>query len=155
MPGLGATAVALGAAALFALDLAALRSGAVPGGRPLLVLTGVLGLTAAGFAGLIVVLLPRRVGGGWREAVRAAAALVAARPAALAAAAGVVALAAGLAVLLHPVVTPILAGYALYAGYAVVYGRSPTGRVAPIATAGAAPFGTAAEVATRMPSHGA
>jgi hypothetical protein len=75
---------------------------------------------------------------------------VAARPSALAAAAGVVALAAGLAVLLHPVVTPILAGYALYAGYAVVYGRSPTSRVARISAAGSAP----SEVTARVPSHG-
>lgn len=120
VPGLGATAIAVGAAALVALDLAGLRSGAVPGGRPLLVLTAVLAAAGAGFAGLIVVAAGSP---GWRRAVRDAAALVTVRPSALAASTGVLTLAAGLAALLHPVVAPILLGYALYALHAVVHGR--------------------------------
>ena len=140
VPGLGATAVALGAAALVALDLAALRSGTVPGGRAMLVLTAVLAASGAGFAGLVVALLPRRswayvrempdlVGneskigaGSWRRAVRDAASIVAARPATLAATTGVLAIAAVLAALLHPAVAPVLVGYALYALHAVVSG---------------------------------
>jgi hypothetical protein len=119
IPGLVATAVALGAGALIALDLAALRSGAVPGGRPLLALTAVLAAAGAGFAGLIVVAAGSH---GWRRAVRDAAVLAAGRPATLVAATGVLAIAAVLAALLHPVVAPILVGYALYALHAVVYG---------------------------------
>ncbi len=140
VPGLGATAVALGAAALVALDLAALRSGTVPGGRAMLVLTAVLAGAGAGFAGLIVARYPRRSrtylsdvpdmqrfksklgGGSWRRAVRDAAAITAARPTTLLATTGVLAIAAVLAVLLHPVVAPILVGYALYALHAVVSG---------------------------------
>jgi hypothetical protein len=120
VPGLAATAVALGVATLVALDLAALRSGAVPGGRPMLVLTAALAAAGAGFTSLVVVAVGSR---GWRGAVRAATALATARPSALAASTGVVILAVGLAALLHPVVAPILVGYALYAGYAIVYGR--------------------------------
>ena len=61
-------------------------------------------------------------GGSWRRAVRDAASIVAARPATLAATTGVLAIAAVLAALLHPVVAPILVGYALYALHAVVSG---------------------------------
>jgi hypothetical protein len=117
LPGLGPTLLVFGAVALFALDLAALRTGRVPGGEPMLALTGVLAAGAAGFGALVVGLLPRAE--GWRAAARSAAALVAARPAALAAATGLVALATALTALLHPVLAPMLAGYTLYAAYAL------------------------------------
>jgi hypothetical protein len=115
VPGCAAVLVAGAAVALLAVDLAALRSGLVPGGAPLIVLTAGLAAGGAGYAGLVVVEVGD--GGGWRAAARSA--LAAGRPAALAASAGVIGLAAALAVMVHPVLAPVLAGYALYALHAV------------------------------------
>ncbi|AGL17303.1 DUF624 domain-containing protein [Actinoplanes sp. N902-109] len=103
LPGLAATALLLVVAALVLLDVAALRAGAVPGGLPLTVLLIVPGLLAVGFAGLLAVTTD----------LRAARAL--ATPARLLAAGGVVALTVLLALLVHPVLTPLLAGYGLFA----------------------------------------
>ncbi|GAA1867663.1 hypothetical protein [Asanoa iriomotensis] len=61
--------------------------------------------------------------GVWRRAARDAAAM---RPATVAAAAGVVALAALLAVLVHPILAACLVGYALYAAHVVTRRLAPT-----------------------------
>jgi hypothetical protein len=116
LPGCAAVLVAGAAATLLAVDLAALRSGLVPGGAPLIAITAGLAAGGAAYAGLVVVEVGD--GGGWRAAARSALAL-AGRPAALAASAGVICLAAALAVMVHPVLAPVLAGYALYALHAV------------------------------------
>ena len=119
LPGLAASACAAGAAALLLLNLLAIAAGLVPGGRPMAVLTVVLAAAAAGWAGLVVVRVGAGGGHGWRAAARTAT-----TPAALLAAAGVVALAVFLAVLVHPVLTPVLAGYALFALHAVARART-------------------------------
>jgi hypothetical protein len=116
VPGCAAVLVAGGAAALLAVDLAALRAGLVPGGPALVVVTAALSVAGVGYAGLVVVEVGR--GAGWRAAARGAL-VVAARPALLAASAGVVCLAAALAAMVHPVLAPVLAGYAVYALHAV------------------------------------
>ncbi|MBF9134140.1 hypothetical protein I0C86_35165, partial [Plantactinospora sp. S1510] len=53
-------------------------------------------------------------GQGWRDAARAAARIVLARPATLLGTAGTVALAGVLCVLILPPLTPILVGYTLF-----------------------------------------
>jgi hypothetical protein len=58
----------------------------------------------------------------------AASAIAVARPGTPSAATGVVALAAVLAVLVHPVLVPVLVGYALFALHVVVRGDDGAGR---------------------------
>ncbi len=118
LPGLAASACAAGAAGLLTLNLLAIEAGVVPGGRPLTLLTVALAAAAAGWAGLVVVRVGVRGGRGWWAAARTAT-----TPAALLAAAGVVALSVLLGVLVHPALTPVLAGYALFALHAVARGR--------------------------------
>jgi hypothetical protein len=120
LPGVGALTCAGGFAALLTLNLLALNRGIVPGGRPLAGLTVVLIAAAAGWAGLVVVRIGVLGGRGWRVAARTAT-----TPAALLAAMGVVTLSVFLAVLVHPVLTPVLAGYTLFALHAVA--RAPAG----------------------------
>ena len=122
LPGLGATGCAAGAAALLGVNVLAIAAGIVPGGRPMTVLTVALAAVAAGWAGLVVVRVGSRGGHGWRPAARTAT-----TPAALLAAAGVVALSVLLAVLVHPVLTPVLAGYALLALHAVARANGSAG----------------------------
>jgi hypothetical protein len=110
VPGLVAGPAVLVAAVLFAVDVAALRRGAVPGGAPALTAVLLIAALAAGWVALVAVR-----GGG----PRATLALAASRPLLLLAAAGVVMFAALLATLIHPVLTPVLAGYALFAVHAV------------------------------------
>ena len=86
----------------------------MPGGTPLLVLTAVLVAAAAGYAGLAVVAIGADPGRPWRAAARRVP-----LNRALPAAAGVLALAGLLAVLVHPVLVPVLAGYALFALHVV------------------------------------
>jgi hypothetical protein len=105
---------------LLVIDLAALRRGVVPGGAALVAVTVALAAAAAGYAALVVVALGADSERGWVTALRGGAALAVARPTDLAAAAGVVALTVLLAILVHPALTPILAGYALFALHAVV-----------------------------------
>jgi hypothetical protein len=109
MPGLWAGPAFVAALALVAADIAGVRRGVVPGGP--LVLSAVLAvaLLALGWAALVAVL------GGHPGA---AYALAASRPALLLAASGVVLVAGLLALLVHPVLVPILAGFALYALHA-------------------------------------
>jgi hypothetical protein len=110
VPGLVAGPLVLLAAALVALDVAALRRGAVPGGAPLVAVVLAAAAAGAGFAGLTAV----EAGRAGRGALRRARAL-ATRPVALPAAAGVIVLAAVLALLVHPALVPVLVGYALFA----------------------------------------
>ena len=110
-PGLLAGPAVLAAVLLVALDVTALRRGAVPGGGPATAAVLLAAALGAGFAGMAAGLAgPRRTG-----AVRAARATVVERPAALAAATATVLVAAVLAALVHPVLVPVLAGYLLFA----------------------------------------
>ncbi|MEH1013328.1 hypothetical protein V6U90_09470 [Micromonospora sp. CPCC 206060] len=117
--GIPVALLTLAAAGLLALDLAALARGAVPGGPPALLLTVVVTVALAGYAGLVVVAVGRTGGRGWRAAARTAAAESLARPARWAGVSGVCAVAALLALLVTPVAVPILAGYVLAACHAV------------------------------------
>jgi uncharacterized membrane protein YesL len=119
-PGLLAGLACAGAAALLAVDVLAVRSGAAPGGTPMLAVTAVLAAAAAGYAGLVVVEVGAHPDRSWRAAVRTVSGT---RVRALPPAAGVVLLAALLAVMVHPALVPVLAGYALYALHVV--GRRP------------------------------
>ncbi|WP_246017066.1 hypothetical protein [Micromonospora pisi] len=120
LPGAAATLVAAGTAALFTVNLLALHRGVVPGGAVLIAVTALLAATVAGLAGLTVVQLGRQHGHGWREAVRQAGRMAVARPVVPLALAGVLALVAVLCGLILPLITPILAGYALLALHATV-----------------------------------
>nr|MDT0663275.1 hypothetical protein [Micromonospora sp. DSM 115978] len=125
LPGLGALLVVALVAGLLAVNLLALANDVVPGGLPLVVLTVALAAFGAGLAGLIVVEIGRQGGRGWREATRNAVRRSLDNPGALLAATGVLALAAVLCTLVLPVITPILAGYLLFALHALhaVHGR--------------------------------
>jgi hypothetical protein len=120
LPGLVAAVAVAVVVVLLVIDLTALRRGAVPGGAPLVAVTVALAAAAAGYAALVTVALGADSEQGWVAALRGGASLVAARPMDLVAAAGVVALTVLLAILVHPALTPILAGYALFALHAVV-----------------------------------
>jgi hypothetical protein len=111
LPGLAVTLAFVAAAVLVAVDLRALRSGWVPGGAPLIALTAVAAAAAVGYLGLVVV----AAGAGWDAR--------AVRPGTVAAMAGVVALAVVLAVLVHPVLVPVLAGYTIFALHVVARRR--------------------------------
>jgi ABC-type Na+ efflux pump permease subunit len=97
LPGLAGTLGFGAPVTLLVLDVRALRSGLVPGGLPLIVLTVVVAAGALGYAGLALAGASVR---GPRE---------------IASAAGVLTLAAVLALLVHPVLAPVLAGYTLFA----------------------------------------
>lgn len=116
VPGLLAGPVALAAAWLIGLDVMALRRGVVPGGTAMIVAVVLAAAVGTGFAALVAGL----AGQSPTHAVRRAGALVAQRPAALAATTGVVLVAAALAAFVHPVLLPVLAGYALFAVHAVL-----------------------------------
>jgi hypothetical protein len=118
LPGFGATFVAAAAAGLLWLDLRGVASGRVPGGSPILVATGLLGLAGIATAAVAVVLVGRTGGQGWAHAIRAAATLLGQRlwlgPAVLAVLAVVAVL--GMAL---PVLVPVLTGMALFALHVV------------------------------------
>jgi hypothetical protein len=99
------------AGGLVAADVAGLRRGAVPGGAVAMTLV----LTAAAFGCAFLALL----------AVRAGGAVVAYRPVTVCAAAGVLLVAAVLAVFVHPVLLPVLAGYLLFALHVIVRSTAP------------------------------
>jgi hypothetical protein len=128
-PGLAAVAGVLAAGVLIAVDVLALRTGAVPGGRPMMLVMFALAAATAGFAGLVVVAAVDRPAG--TRVLAAALATSVARPGTLAAATGVVALAAVLAVLVHPVLVPVLVGYALFALHVVARRPAPGPRPNP------------------------
>jgi uncharacterized membrane protein YesL len=110
---------------LLTIDVLAVRSGAVPGGAPLLALTLALAAVGAGYGALTVVALGAHPKAGWRAAL----ATLPGRGRAALAAGGVVLLAAVLAVLVHPMLVPVLAGYALFALHVVTRRLSPVGSV--------------------------
>jgi hypothetical protein len=96
--------------ALVLLDLAGLRHGVVPGGAPMMSAVLVVAALLVGWTALVAVL------GGQP---RAALALAFARPPLLFSAVGAVLVAALLALLVHPVLVPLLIGYVLYALHAL------------------------------------
>ena len=122
VPGLLAGLAVATAALLLVVDVLAVRSGTVPGGTPLLALTVLLGVAAASYGALVIVAIgtePERGG-------RAVAASVAGRGRAAAGAGGVVLLTTLLALLVHPMLVPVLAGYALFALHVVTRRLSPS-----------------------------
>ena len=122
VPGLLAGLAVAAAALLLAIDVLAVRSGTVPGGTPLLALTALLGVAGVGYGALVVV----AVGAEPERGRRAVAAGVARRGRAAAGAAGVLLLTALLALLVHPMLVPVLAGYALFALHVVTRRLSPS-----------------------------
>ncbi|MFB9235871.1 hypothetical protein ACFFWC_09980 [Plantactinospora siamensis] len=127
LPGVAAGLVALAGAALLAADLAAVARGAVPGGRPVLALTGAVVALLTGLAALVLVEVGRAGGRGWWPAARAAARSCVDRPARWAAATGVSCLVLLLGALVAPVTVPILLGYAVAAVHAVSRRLAPGG----------------------------
>jgi hypothetical protein len=118
LPGVPPLLVAVAGFLLLRLNIHALGVGLVPGGRPLIWATLLLGLVGAGFAGLVITEFGR-AGNGWRRATRDAARLTVARPALLAASTGIMALTIGLGYLIQAILVPILAGYTLLALHVV------------------------------------
>jgi hypothetical protein len=110
LPGLAGLAAVAVVAWLIAVDLLALSAGRVPGGLPV---AGALILLAAGVTGLTGLAVVEATG------PRALLRLAAARPVIPLATAGVVALAGVLVLLIHPVLTPVLLGYTLFALHVV------------------------------------
>ncbi|MFY1634540.1 hypothetical protein ACN27F_14895 [Solwaraspora sp. WMMB335] len=125
LPGAGATAAALGTAALLGGNLLLVSAGVVPGGTVLLAGTVLLVALLAGLAGVVVVQVGRRGGTGWWAAARTVGRLAERRPLAMLAAAAVVSLAAVLATLVMPLLTPILLGYTLFALHTVLRRLAP------------------------------
>jgi hypothetical protein len=119
MPGLLAGIAVAAAVLLLVVDVLAVRSGTVPGGTPLLALTVLLGAAAASYGALVIVAIGTAPGRGWR-------AVATGRGRAAAGAAGVVLLTALLALLVHPMLVPVLAGYALFALHVVTRRLSPS-----------------------------
>ncbi|MGK5682065.1 hypothetical protein [Actinoplanes sp. URMC 104] len=116
VPGLAAGPLCVGAGWLILIDVAALRRGAVPGGPAMIVAVLLAAALGAGFAALVAGL----AGTAETHAVCRARSLVAARPGVLFAATGVVVIAGVLAVVVHPVLVPVLAGFVLFAVHAVL-----------------------------------
>ena len=114
-PGLIAGPAVLVATTLIALDVAALRRGAVPGGGPALIAVLTAAALSGGYVGLLAVLAGTRPRGTAREALT----LAFSRPLSAVTAAAVLAVAALLAMFVHPALIPVLAGYALFALHAV------------------------------------
>jgi hypothetical protein len=114
LPGLAASLLGVAATVVLLLNASALARGAVPGGTPLLVGTGVVAVLWAGFAGLTVVEVGARAGEGWRAAAGSAWRTSAARPWVPLALGLVIAIAVFLGLVL-PFLGPVLVGYALFA----------------------------------------
>ncbi|WP_433533748.1 hypothetical protein ACQPZK_16200 [Micromonospora sp. CA-249363] len=129
LPGVPVSLLGLCVLGLLAADLAALATGRVPGGQPVLVVTGLVAVALAGYAGLVVVEAGRNGGGRWRVAARSSVRACLDAPARWAALVGVTVLAGLLAVLVTPVAVPILAGYTLAALHAVANRRPVPERV--------------------------
>ena len=142
LPGLIAGPAVAVATVLIVLDVSGLRRGAVPGGGPALVAVLTAAALSAGYVGLVAVLAgarsedaarsqdarsqdarfkdaPSQDGARSRGAAREALTLALSRPLAAVAAAAVLAVAALLAMLVHPALVPVLAGYTLFALHAV------------------------------------
>jgi len=124
LPGLGVLFVAVFLAWLIGVDVAAVQSGRVPGGRWLLGGTLVVVLFLVGYAGLTVVEVGRQEASRWLGAVGAAVRVGLARPQVPLALGGVIALVTLLSVFV-PVVAPILVGYVLFALHVVAIRLAP------------------------------
>jgi hypothetical protein len=120
LPGLGALAVAAGAAALLASDLLLLAGGRVPGGTGLLVLTWLLVAAGCGVGALTVVGVGARQGRGWRAAAGWAGRTALRSPWTPAALLGVLVVAAILGWMV-PLTAPLLVGFALFALHVVTH----------------------------------
>lgn len=131
LPGFAASVVVAALAAAVVLDLLALRAGRVPGGAPMLVVVALAGLAAAGLGGLVLVSAARR---RLLPAVRDALRTAVSHPGRVAATAGVLAVAGTLAVLIHPVLVPVMLGHLLFALH--VLARRNTGPVEATAITG-------------------
>ncbi|GLY94187.1 hypothetical protein [Actinoplanes sp. NBRC 103695] len=126
LPGL---AVVLAGGLLLA-DVLALRSGQVPGGTPMLVVVSLAGLAAAGPGGQVLVSAARlRLLPAVRDALRTAAS----HPVCPAVTASVLAVAGTLAVLIHPVLIPVLLGHSLFALHVIArrFGKRPVSDAGP------------------------
>ena len=123
LPGVPVTLIALVAAVLLGLDLWVTRTGAVPGGAVVFVVTLLVAIALAGVAGIAVVEVGRTGASGWLPAARRAWAMASSHPLRALAVGGVI----GVAVLLSamvPITAPILAGYVILALHAVARRRS-------------------------------
>ncbi len=107
VPGLWAGPAVAVAIGLIVLDVAALRRGVVPGGAPMLAVVLAVAAFGAGSVALLAVRAGSPVTGIFR-------------PATVLSAIAILAVAALLAGFIHPVLVPVLAGYALFALHAVV-----------------------------------
>jgi hypothetical protein len=121
LPGIPTTLVALVGSGLLTLNLSAIARGVVPGGAPLAVAPIHRIVAAAGYAGIAVVEVGRRGATGWRAAARAAAQTAQRRPGAVLACAGVIGLVIALALMIIPVLVPVLTGYAIFALHTVIH----------------------------------
>jgi hypothetical protein len=130
VPGLWAGPAAAVVVGLILVDAAALRRGVVPGGPVVLIVVLAAAALVVGYGALVAV----RAGAATRGAARAAWSIATARPVTLVAAAAIVVLAALLAGFVHPVLVPVLAGYALFALHVVSarLGGVPEERVQPV-----------------------
>ena len=120
-PGLLAGLAVAAAVLLVVVDVLAVRTGAVPGGAPLLALTVVLAAAGAGYGALMIV----AVGADPEHSWRAAMATLPGHGRAAVAVAGVVMLTGLLAVMVHPALVPVLLGYGLFALHVVTRRLSP------------------------------
>ncbi|MEJ3743064.1 hypothetical protein WEI85_07245 [Actinomycetes bacterium KLBMP 9797] len=126
LPGILPALIAVVGAALLTVNLSAITRGVVPGGAPLAVATIALMAAAAGYAGIAVVEVGRQGGTGWRAAAGSAYRIAQRRPAAVLAGAGVIALVVALGLMIIPVLTPVLTGYAILALHAVTRRLAPS-----------------------------
>lgn len=80
LPGILATVAAVAVAAALTLDIAGVAVGAVPGGRPVLIIMIILAMVVAGIAALTVVEVGRHEGRHWYRALKIAGRAVYRRP---------------------------------------------------------------------------
>lgn len=117
LPGIGATAVTVAAAALLVIDVRALLRGVVPGGPMVLAVTAAVAVLLCGLGGLVLIEVGRRDGRAWLASVRTAAGTAWQSPVRvfLAGAIGIVAALLALAV---PVTAPVVLACYLFALHA-------------------------------------
>lgn len=118
LPGLGATLVALGLGLLLVLDLAALANGTVPGGAPLITVTGLLTAAVVGLAAVVLVEVGAREGRHWSASAKAAVLRAARTVALVPAMVGTLVVPALLAFFI-PVTAPIALGFTVFALHVV------------------------------------
>jgi hypothetical protein len=119
LPGLGVLAALALTVGLLVADLRALSSGAVPGGRALVVVTWIVVAVLVGIAGIVVVRVGQQAGRGWLPATAWAWHAALASPAVPLACAGCLVL-VGLVGWMMPPTAPVLVGIALFALHAIV-----------------------------------